>query len=146
MLRSASWWVSRKRASKTLTQPLQQKSNLVRPRLDQKSHVIERQEAAPGRESRDYYSHEYVSPQKQPTWSVWKKLVRQDCLRRRQQVEIPEFYVGSILAITYADLHAPDKNQRFVGRVISMEEGFEILNSYFSGIFQKLHSLNSKTF
>jgi len=121
MLRSASWWVSRKRASKTLTQPLQQKSNLVRPRLDQKSHVIERQEAAPGRESRDYYSHEYVSPQKQPTWSVWKKLVRQDCLRRRQQIEIPEFYVGSILAITYADLHAPDKNQRFVGRVISME-------------------------
>jgi len=94
---------------------------LVRPRLDQKTDTVERKEAAPGREDRNYYSHEYVSPQKQPTWSVWKRLVRQDCLRRRQVTEIPEFYVGSILAVTFADKFATDKTSRFVGRVIWLE-------------------------
>lgn len=94
---------------------------LLRPRLDQKTSHIERAEAASGREDRNLYSHEYVSPQKQPTWSVWKKLVRQDCLRRRMVVEIPEFYVGSILAVTYADRFASDKTLRFVGRVIWLE-------------------------
>ena len=75
---------------------------LVRPRLEQKSEVVEMTEAAQGREDRNIFTHEYVSPQKQPSWSVWKKLNRQDCLRRRKQIEIPEFYVGSVIAVTYS--------------------------------------------
>lgn len=94
---------------------------LVRPRLEQKSEVVEMTEAAQGREDRNIFTHEYVSPQKQPSWSVWKKLNRQDCLRRRKQIEIPEFYVGSVIAVTYSDRFAADKSMRFVGRVICLE-------------------------
>lgn len=34
---------------------------------------------------------------------------------RRTQIEIPEFYVGSILAVTSSDPHAAGKVSRFVG-------------------------------
>ena len=97
------------------------KIKLVRPRLDQNLEQTERADAAPGREDRNLYAPEFVSPQKQPSWSVWKKIVRQDCLRRRQIIEIPEFYVGSIMAVTYADRYSSDKTLRFVGRVIWLE-------------------------
>jgi len=73
-----------------------------------------------GREDRKLMAPEYISPQQQAPHSLWKRLVRQDCLRRRQHVDIPEFYPGSILAIVYADKFAPDKKLRFVGRVLHM--------------------------
>ncbi|XP_012280639.1 39S ribosomal protein L19, mitochondrial [Orussus abietinus] len=44
-----------------------------------------------------------------------EKLERRDMLARRKNVPIPEFYVGSILAVQYSDLHAPGKTNRFVG-------------------------------
>ncbi|KAK2710741.1 large ribosomal subunit protein bL19m-like [Artemia franciscana] len=44
-----------------------------------------------------------------------EKLERLDMLRRRAKISIPEFYVGSILAITVADPNSPSKNNRFVG-------------------------------
>ena len=97
------------------------KIKLIRPRLDQKDQTVDRSAAAKGREDRNIYSPEFISPQKQPSWSVWKKIVRQDCLRRRLIIEIPEFYVGSIMAVTYADQFAADKTLRFVGRVIWLE-------------------------
>lgn len=43
------------------------------------------------------------------------KLERADMLRRRENIEIPEFYVGSILAVTVSDPNAPGKISRFVG-------------------------------
>lgn len=46
---------------------------------------------------------------------VREKLERLDMLDRRAQIEIPEFYVGSILAVTSSDPHAAGKVSRFVG-------------------------------
>nr|KAG8534632.1 hypothetical protein GDO81_018963 [Engystomops pustulosus] len=36
-------------------------------------------------------------------------------IERRKVINIPEFYVGSILAVTMADPHANGKSNRFVG-------------------------------
>lgn len=47
---------------------------------------------------------------------VREKLERLDMIDRRTQIEIPEFYVGSILAVTSSDPHAAGKVSRFVGK------------------------------
>lgn len=44
-----------------------------------------------------------------------EKLERMDMMARRTVLDIPEFYVGSILAVTYSEPHAPGKSNRFVG-------------------------------
>ncbi|OQV19198.1 39S ribosomal protein L19, mitochondrial [Hypsibius exemplaris] len=44
-----------------------------------------------------------------------EKLNRMDMLRRRSVMEIPEFYPGSVLAVTTSDPNAPNKTSRFVG-------------------------------
>ncbi|CAH0677655.1 unnamed protein product [Spodoptera exigua] len=56
-------------------------------------------------------------PDPNPKWrnSLREKLERSDMLKRRSQIDIPEFYVGSILAVTIADPHAQGKTNRFVG-------------------------------
>ncbi|CAF4220732.1 unnamed protein product, partial [Rotaria sordida] len=52
---------------------------------------------------------------------ILEKLERKDMFRRRQQIDIPEFYVGSILAVTSADPYAPNRRHRFVGICIQRE-------------------------
>ncbi|XP_065308341.1 large ribosomal subunit protein bL19m isoform X3 [Dermacentor albipictus] len=47
--------------------------------------------------------------------SIREKLERKDMLNRRSVIEIPEFYVGSIMAVTVSDNNAPGKQNRFVG-------------------------------
>lgn len=47
----------------------------------------------------------------------------------RKHIDIPEFYVGSILAVTTSDQHSVGKSNRFVGRCI--ERGFCGLRSFF---------------
>lgn len=49
-----------------------------------------------------------------------EKLERKDMLARREKVEIPEFYVGSIMAVTVSDPASPhpNKQSRFVGLCI----------------------------
>ncbi|KAG8445735.1 hypothetical protein GDO86_010498 [Hymenochirus boettgeri] len=42
-------------------------------------------------------------------------LERKDMVERRKMVNIPEFYVGSILAVTMSDPYASGKTNRFVG-------------------------------
>lgn len=49
--------------------------------------------------------------------SVREKLERIDMVNRRMQIEIPEFYVGSILAVTSSDPHSAGKVSRFVGMI-----------------------------
>lgn len=44
-----------------------------------------------------------------------ERLERLDMLARRKMVDIPEFYVGSVLAVTTTDRHCPGKKNRFVG-------------------------------
>ncbi|KAL0819097.1 hypothetical protein ABMA28_008363 [Loxostege sticticalis] len=66
-------------------------------------------------ESRHIYP-EFL-PDPNPDWrnSLREKLERADMLKRRSQIDIPEFYVGSILAVTISDPHAQTKTTRFVG-------------------------------
>ena len=40
-----------------------------------------------------------------------ERLMRRDMLRRRNVVEIPEFYVGSVVAVTVSDKNAPSGNK-----------------------------------
>ncbi|KAM3961184.1 mitochondrial ribosomal protein L19 [Aphomia sociella] len=65
------------------------------------------------------YRHAYPEflPDPNPKWrnSLREKLERLDMLQRRNQIDIPEFYVGSILAVTISDPHAQGKTNRFVG-------------------------------
>lgn len=47
--------------------------------------------------------------------AIKEQLERNDMLARRTVIDIPEFYVGSVLAVTHSDIHAPGKLSRFVG-------------------------------
>jgi len=61
-------------------------------------------------------------PDPKPEWrnSLSEKLARKDMLNRRDIVEIPEFYVGSSIAVTVSDKNSPHPNKisRFVGKCI----------------------------
>ncbi|KAH9280502.1 39S ribosomal protein L19, mitochondrial [Echinococcus granulosus] len=59
-----------------------------------------------------------------------ERLERREMMLRRRHLHIPEFYVGSVLATTVADKHAPNKKNRFVG--ICIERNNEGLWSNFT--------------
>lgn len=45
-------------------------------------------------------------------------------IARRKVMDIPEFYVGSIVAVTISDIHSPGKTNRFLGIcIIKMGSG-----------------------
>jgi len=52
---------------------------------------------------------------------IAEKLIRADMLRRRMNIDIPEFYVGSVLAVTCSDAYAPKRVNRFVGICIERD-------------------------
>ncbi|KAH9495395.1 mitochondrial 54S ribosomal protein YmL19 [Bulinus truncatus] len=60
---------------------------------------------------------------------VLEKLERRDMIRRRAVIVIPEFYVGSIMAVSVSDPYAPNKKNRFVG--ICIDRGGHGLKAYF---------------
>merc|ERR1712004_55412 len=82
---------------------------------------------------RDY---KYVMPEflPEPNWHhrdrIREKLERRDMLRRRAVVELPEFYVGSVMAVTVSDPYAPGKKNRFVG--ICIQRGGHGLRAHFT--------------
>ncbi|PAA84595.1 hypothetical protein BOX15_Mlig004489g2, partial [Macrostomum lignano] len=49
---------------------------------------------------------------------IVESLHRAEMMRRRRVINIPEFHVGSILAVSVMDKHAPNKVNRFVGLCI----------------------------
>jgi len=53
---------------------------------------------------------------------VRERLERRDMIERRKQINIPEFYVGCILAVTVSDPYAPGKVNRFVGICIHRDD------------------------
>ncbi|XP_017784368.1 PREDICTED: 39S ribosomal protein L19, mitochondrial [Nicrophorus vespilloides] len=53
--------------------------------------------------------------------SIREKLERSDMIARRTLIDIPEFYVGTIMAVTVSDKHTPGKPLRFVGICIKRE-------------------------
>lgn len=52
---------------------------------------------------------------------IKEQLEREDMINRRRQINIPEFYVGSIMAVSASDPYAPGKLNRFVGICIRRE-------------------------
>lgn len=86
-----------------------------------------------------------------------EKLERMDMLARRSQVALPEFYVGSILAVTYSEPHATGKVNRFVGICIEKKgcglratfllrnvvdnQGVEVLFELYDPAIQKVECL-----
>ncbi|XP_060085787.1 large ribosomal subunit protein bL19m-like [Ylistrum balloti] len=72
-------------------------------------------------------------PNRGPNWSkdtLRDALERNDMLNRRRHLKMPEFYVGSILAVTAADIFAPNKSSRFVG--ICIERGRQGMEHIFT--------------
>ncbi|KAK5644242.1 hypothetical protein RI129_008087 [Pyrocoelia pectoralis] len=88
---------------------------------------------------------------------IREKLERLDMLARRGQIDIPEFYVGSILAVTASDPHSLGKTNRFVGICIKREgcglrakfilrnvidhQGVEVLYEMYDPALQKVEVL-----
>lgn len=78
-------------------------------------------------------------------------------LARRTQIAIPEFYVGSILAVTYSEPHAAGKINKFVGICIERQgcgmrasfllrnvvdsQGIEVLFELYDPAIQKIECL-----
>jgi len=63
--------------------------------------------------------------------TISEKLQRKDMLARRDVIEVPEFYVGTILAVTVSDACSPHPNKlsRFVG--ICIDRGGTGLRAWF---------------
>ncbi|XP_045454673.1 39S ribosomal protein L19, mitochondrial [Melitaea cinxia] len=99
--------------------------------LPEKVEVAEdEKERVAGRKKRSYnpilenrFIYPEFLPDPNPNWrnSLREKMERADMLKRRSQIDIPEFYVGSILAVTISDPHAQGKTNRFVGICIERQ-------------------------
>ncbi|XP_072302868.1 large ribosomal subunit protein bL19m [Eucyclogobius newberryi] len=63
---------------------------------------------------RKFLSPEFIPP-RQRTDPLKFLMERKDMIRRRKVLDIPEFYAGSVLAVTMADPTASGKVNRFVG-------------------------------
>ncbi|XP_019376389.1 PREDICTED: 39S ribosomal protein L19, mitochondrial [Gavialis gangeticus] len=63
---------------------------------------------------RRFLSPEFI-PRRQRTAPFKFYIERLDMIQRRKVINIPEFYVGSILSVTTADPYANGKTSRFVG-------------------------------
>ncbi|XP_076872661.1 large ribosomal subunit protein bL19m [Brachyhypopomus gauderio] len=63
---------------------------------------------------RRFLSPEFIPP-RQRTNPVKFSIERKDMVQRRKVLNIPEFYVGSVLAVSMSDPHAAGKSNRFVG-------------------------------
>ncbi|KFO75835.1 hypothetical protein N303_03490, partial [Cuculus canorus] len=79
-------------------------------------------------EERRFLSPEFIPPRGR-TDPLKFFIERKDMIQRRKVFNIPEFYVGSILAVTTADLYAKDKVNRFVG--ICIQRGGKGLGATF---------------
>uniref|UniRef100_A0A6J0TXS5 Large ribosomal subunit protein bL19m n=2 Tax=Pogona vitticeps TaxID=103695 RepID=A0A6J0TXS5_9SAUR len=71
-------------------------------------------ESKPETEQRKFLSPEFIPPRGR-TNPFKYYLERRDMVKRRKSINIPEFYAGSILSVTAADLYANGKNNTFVG-------------------------------
>ncbi|KAL4233570.1 mitochondrial 54S ribosomal protein YmL19 [Mactra antiquata] len=101
---------------KQRTSPLNRNPEL---RKQSKHRVLNSKEVS---EFRDRLPEFLPNPNPEHRDRISEILERQDMVNRRRNIDIPEFYVGSILAVTIADKYAPGKDGRFVGICIHREE------------------------
>ncbi|XP_075057452.1 large ribosomal subunit protein bL19m [Mixophyes fleayi] len=78
--------------------------------------IILNKDGSQGSQKR-FLSPEFIPPRGRKDPLVFY-IERQDMIERRKVLSIPEFYVGSILAVTMSDPHASGKPNRFVGLCI----------------------------
>jgi len=117
---------------------------------------VERKKAIPDR-YRFIYPEFLPDPDPKYRNALREKLERKDMLARRVHIPIPEFYVGSVLAVTYSEPHAPGKVNMFVGicierggsglratcllRNIIDNQGIEMLYELYDPAIQKIECL-----
>ncbi|XP_058807907.1 large ribosomal subunit protein bL19m [Phymastichus coffea] len=88
---------------------------LVDTKKDEKTEIPNATEPFPPPHYRFVYQEFLPDPNFKYRNKLRERLERRDMLARRFNVEIPEFYVGSIVAVTHSDRHAPGKTNRFLG-------------------------------
>ncbi|XP_011860642.1 PREDICTED: 39S ribosomal protein L19, mitochondrial-like [Vollenhovia emeryi] len=118
---------------------------------------VERQKRAIPDRYRFIYPEFLPNPEPKYRNSLREKLERMDMMARRKHIGIPEFYVGSVLAVTYSEPHAPGKVNKFVGICIERNEtglrascllrnivdnqGIEVLYELYDPAIQKIECL-----
>lgn len=103
------------------TKPLQRENEAVvgnSPKSSGSSAATEQRKPIAPATYRFIYPEFLPDPKVEWRNTVREKLERLDMIDRRAQIEIPEFYVGSILAVTSTDPHAAGKVSRFVGKFL----------------------------
>lgn len=89
--------------------------SLVKDKQNTRSLNVDIKDRSASLECRFIYPEFLPDPNPEHRNAVREKLERLDMIARRSCVTIPEFYVGSILAVTFSEPHAPGKINRFVG-------------------------------
>ncbi|TSO15218.1 Intersectin-2 [Bagarius yarrelli] len=84
------------------------------PRFTPPSKPVIVDKSKPEEAPRRFISPEFIPP-RQRTAPLKFFLERKDMIQRRKVLNIPEFYVGSILSVTTSDTHDANKTNRFVG-------------------------------
>lgn len=90
---------------------------------DESEKTTSTRSAPPAATNRLRFVYPEFLPDPTPKWRnvVREKLERSDMMNRRAHIDIPEFYVGSILAVTSSDVHAAGKLSRFLGICIDRD-------------------------
>ncbi|KAH7670004.1 Protein MRPL-19, partial [Aphelenchoides avenae] len=69
-----------------------------------------------------------------PVWNrrdpLFEELLRADMMERRMNLDIPEFYVGSVMAVTISDPNMGNRQNRFVG--ICVRKNYQGLHHQFT--------------
>ncbi|XP_054271720.1 39S ribosomal protein L19, mitochondrial [Macrosteles quadrilineatus] len=84
-------------------------------KVQEGENAVEKQRSTLNPNMRFMYPEFLPDPTMERRNPIKEKLERMDMLRRRAQIDIPVFYVGSIVAVTRSNEHAPDKFSRFLG-------------------------------
>ncbi|BES93953.1 ribosomal protein L19 [Nesidiocoris tenuis] len=106
------------RRNATVASPVTLDENVVRPEAKELSKSDQKFNSL---QQRFVYPEFLPNPTLEWRNPIREKLERIDMMRRRSQVDLPEFYVGSILAVTSSTQHAVSKQTRFLGICIKRE-------------------------
>lgn len=66
-------------------------------------------------ENRFLYQEFLPDPELKFRNAIREKLERSDMIKRRSVIDIPSFFVGSVLSVISSDKHDPNKKRKFVG-------------------------------
>ncbi|XP_015521514.1 large ribosomal subunit protein bL19m [Neodiprion pinetum] len=138
------------------SQAIETQAKSSKENADDKRKVDDRENTAP-LEFRFKYPEFLPDPNAAYRNSTRERLERMDMMARRAHIDIPTFYVGSILAVTLSDSHAVGKTNRFVGICIERKgcglrasfrlrnaidkQGMEVVYNMYDPTIQKVECL-----